>query len=1289
MESHVIKIGSNADFAGATGIAFGTNNTVNLYNIRLGDQILTETQVEEFMAGLLALPDKMEKLVSSRTNLPRAMAAHNDFKTQKVLDACFQGTREAVLKEIGNWFLVIGTSQIYVLSGLAGIGKSTIAYTVAQRADRLGLLGASFFFARKEAERRTAEKFFTTIAFHLCVYDDEFARAIQRVLATNQGEDAITKDPETQLMVLIIEPLRDLVRSRTQPVVIVVDALDECDDIDAQVILKALGQLVHEIPPFKVLLTTRPQPHLNHLLSSHDIFYLHNIEDKIVNNDIRRYLEFGLSKEQVKSILPTLRTPWSATDDDIDALVQAAGTLFIVASTSVLLILDKAVRNPASQMKKLRSELPRNRAPFRALGDFYSIILHAVVPPDSDRVLVQRFQKVVGTIVLLYDPLPVKALTPLIDVEEDDIYGVLDNMQSVILLGTDDVPYIFHKSFSDWIMDAEYCKDEHYHIDPGDGHTWLTTRSLQIMNERLKRDILEIEGVAQFMTNSEVLKRKRIKERIPRKIPSVLQYACIYWTRHLNEANVDDADLIDKLKIFADEHLLHWIEGVGWMTGEVLLDLAFEAVTKFMEKTALQDLGELLSDALRFISKFWSLSQASALFIYHSALPFTPTESLLYQRYNWEMRHNLCRVQGGPKKWDAVITNAIHGEHVDHITFSESVGFASCSAARIMVWSRVTGIWVATVNHETIALANSFGIAVSGIGVSGRNVVSLFEFPDLSYFDVEVSGLILTMALSSNGRRLAVAFSDGSVALLFVGVSKPIAEFDGFGSDGGSSHHLAFSPNGDRLAYRLADGGFALRNAINGKLITDLNHNSAMVHRLVFSPDGSQLGSLFLEDNDKHTLTLWDCTDGKFLGSVRDIGSEVAFSADGLLIATGGWNNALKLWNRNNEDQDLHFIETPDLSSLESISCLVFSQDGILAIGSADTGVLLYDVAKRSFITTIPFRDPTAIAFSSDCRRLFIGNADGDLRLLDIPSIKASAQTSQESSAPVSALVFSPDCSRLASGSEDGIIRIWNTCCAKELIAIRQGHSSKITTIAFTRNGGQFASGDANGTIKLWSSDDCALSNTTQWPISGELTSVAVSKYVLAAATKDSIALWDLQRSCIIDRLGECGSTLLSLSNYDDNLLLASFDGDSNIVTVWDVGNRTPSATFSIISPNKRMVFIRMVFYPDDSHLFFYGYGGGKGFCLFDLVNNIPPKGIPISDLIDQGILPSWKGIPVRMCCSNDLYFITGCFSEGGNYNEVTVCQLPEDLDVVKVAYGASMFALQCRNGCLLLLQEN
>src|SRR6266403_4727457 len=119
------------------------------------------------------------------------MVAFNDYMCQdKRRATCFGNTREALLKDISQWVPASDKPPIYVLSGLAGIGKSTIAQTVAARSDNLHSLGASFFFSRAEVDRRNAQKFFTTIAYQLCVYCAEFAQVIGSFLLTKQGSDA-------------------------------------------------------------------------------------------------------------------------------------------------------------------------------------------------------------------------------------------------------------------------------------------------------------------------------------------------------------------------------------------------------------------------------------------------------------------------------------------------------------------------------------------------------------------------------------------------------------------------------------------------------------------------------------------------------------------------------------------------------------------------------------------------------------------------------------------------------------------------------------------------------------------------------------------------------------------------------------------------------------------------------------------------------------------------------------------------------------------------------------------
>ena len=85
------------------------------------------------------------------------------------------------MEEIHSWY-DSSECQIYALDGLAGIGKSTVARTVAQEAYRRGWLGASFLFSRSEDDRKSAKLFFGTIAFQLAEYSQEIALRIGEAL---------------------------------------------------------------------------------------------------------------------------------------------------------------------------------------------------------------------------------------------------------------------------------------------------------------------------------------------------------------------------------------------------------------------------------------------------------------------------------------------------------------------------------------------------------------------------------------------------------------------------------------------------------------------------------------------------------------------------------------------------------------------------------------------------------------------------------------------------------------------------------------------------------------------------------------------------------------------------------------------------------------------------------------------------------------------------------------------------------------------------------------------------
>lgn len=230
-----------------------------------------------------------------------------------------------LLAEIGVWISSVNSSHssIYMLDGITGIGKSTIMQTVAEHAAALDYLSASFFFLRNEEECRNGKLFFGTITFQLSWYDHKFATQIG--MALEQALDAATKQLPGQFKELIINPLQNVCTSSTCPILILIDALDDCKAQNAKEILPLLVTKISKLSFFKVFISTRLELHICdilHLQRHHKQFYLHEIEHSIVETDIWLYLSHQLSGEMVQKALPDFEPVfWEPSKKDQDVLV--------------------------------------------------------------------------------------------------------------------------------------------------------------------------------------------------------------------------------------------------------------------------------------------------------------------------------------------------------------------------------------------------------------------------------------------------------------------------------------------------------------------------------------------------------------------------------------------------------------------------------------------------------------------------------------------------------------------------------------------------------------------------------------------------------------------------------------------------------------------------------------------------------------------------------------------------------------------------------------------------------
>jgi hypothetical protein len=125
---------------------------------------------------------------------------------------------------------------------MAGTGKSTIARTVAYKYSGQKRLGASFFFSRDSGDVNHAGKFFASIAVQLATISDVLSRYICE--AIQRQRDIANKGLRDQWKRLVYEPLSKMeAQSLTSPLLLVIDALDECDDDkDIELILQLLAE---------------------------------------------------------------------------------------------------------------------------------------------------------------------------------------------------------------------------------------------------------------------------------------------------------------------------------------------------------------------------------------------------------------------------------------------------------------------------------------------------------------------------------------------------------------------------------------------------------------------------------------------------------------------------------------------------------------------------------------------------------------------------------------------------------------------------------------------------------------------------------------------------------------------------------------------------------------------------------------------------------------------------------------------------------------------------------------
>ncbi|OSD01860.1 hypothetical protein PYCCODRAFT_1435873 [Trametes coccinea BRFM310] len=867
---------------------------------------------------------------------------------------CAPATRRKVLASIYTWLrpqdprlealppplhAIDPAKSIVWVRALPGVGKSTLAQTVAQWCADANILGGGFFCAR-DGGRNDVLCIIQNIASDLADRNPAFRQALLAAVAANPH--IRTAAVSQQVQTLLVGPLNaDNVRgSFVEDPVIVIDALDECLDNSAiSVVILALAQHISRLTSLRIIITSRPEEHitrgfrtLQELRDKTHEFDLDTIPRELIDADISAFLLARFKAIRDEYMIEDSFWP---SEEEIACIVRLADGLFIYAATVTSIVEDVKFANPQGQLAKLLrayngSSIPTSPADasisLRDLDRLYSEVLY-VAFPDPDRSPRALIKRVLGTITLAEERLSPSGLASLLGEPVASINYVIGRLQSVLSIPDAGEAQrgirIIHRSFADFLVDPSRCTSADFLIRPSIQHAFIAMRCLETM-QSLQYNICKVDPEHKHLLNAEI---PNLAALIAQHMPPAVQYASKYWSRHLCRAELG-ADLLSALEKFCKSHLLHWLEALSLMgCVDVAVD-ALQAAQHFLKQmqglpVPSTDIGALLYDCERVARRFYPAISASFFQVYMSVLTFSPTDSPLRHLHIAEKLNTIQLRAGSDEIWGPTLTSLspeAGAVAIYALDFSpDGQMLASCSSQHpLQLWDVRTGALLQDFHDPAVDTAHC-------------------------------------VAFSPTGQEILCGSSEGTVNLWDTSTG---VRLDSWMRHSVSVESVAWSRDTTLAASGASDGSVSLW-AVASAPEAALPHHRSKVRKVVFAPDGA----LLTASEDK-TCKVWDSRTASLTLTLQHAFpvTAVAVSADNSIIACGLHGGEIVLWRRA-DGQRLHSLVGPSEAAVVS---LAFYPGARLAAAYDYFSVILWDVTSARRLKSLAFISADTAAFSPD-----------------------------------------------------------------------------------------------------------------------------------------------------------------------------------------------------------------------------------------------------------------------------------------------------------------------------------
>lgn len=195
-------------------------------------------------------------------------------------------------------------------------------------------------------------------------------------------------------------------------------------------------------------------------------------------------------------------------------------------------------------------------------------------------------------------------------------------------------------------------------------------------------------------------------------------------------------------------------------------------------------------------------------------------------------------------------------------------------------------------------------------------------------------------------------------------------------------------------------------------------------------------------------------------------GSVVAFNHGGDLLASGGWEGTMRLWQMPGGAQLRHWRDHSD-----SVNGIAFMGDDNEVVTAGYDGLLVRRSVSGALLATVDAGSPvTHMAADSRADRLLTGHADGMVRVWRASDFTLLADRRLHRGAVKAVTVDGPG-TRFASSGADGKVFVWSDI---ETVRAMQSPPVDAWTLAFSPDG-RWLSGGGWFRLFRWNLQDASL----------------------------------------------------------------------------------------------------------------------------------------------------------------------------------------------------------------------